>query len=98
MDEFTIMKTVVESSGSVNAGSTTDNDPLNGTGNIVIDELLCFITNKIDVLPTDTIVQLCTATFNEKEIVASKKKLYEHCATELRYKKTPRAKERHSQP
>ena len=30
----------------------------------VIDELLCFVTNKLSLLPPETIVQLCVSIYN----------------------------------
>ena len=56
---------------------------------ICIDELLCFITNKMDTLPNDTIIQLCSTTFSEEEVESSKRKLFDLCADEstARFKK-----------
>ena len=58
-------------------------------GDVVIDELLCFVTNKLDVLPSDTIIQLCKNSFDDDEIEASKKLLFDLCANEntTRFKK-----------
>ena len=39
----------------------------------VIDELLCFVTNKLSLLPPETIFQLCVSTYNASEIECSKK-------------------------
>ena len=41
---------------------------------ILIDELLCFVSNKIDILPLTTIKQLYVSTFTEENIEKSKKK------------------------
>ena len=46
----------------------------------IIDELLCFIVNKVDILPVDIISQLCCTTFSETEIEKSKKLLFDLCA------------------
>ncbi len=35
---------------------------------IVIDELLCFITNKMNYLTTETIIQLCTKFYSSDDI------------------------------
>jgi hypothetical protein len=43
----------------------------------VIDELLCFVTNKLSLLPPETIVQLCVSTYNASEIECSKKLLFQ---------------------
>ena len=44
--------------------------------NVVTDEFLCYIANKVDVLPADTLVTLCVGTFTEQLIEDSKLKLY----------------------
>ena len=54
-----------------------NNDNNNG---VIIDELLCFVQNKIDLLPPMSIGDLCTTTFNEQDIEASKRRLFELCA------------------
>ena len=61
---------------------------------VLIDELLFFITNKLDILPPDVIVQLCTSTFSDSAIEVSKKKLFDLCADETnsRYRKRQGAK------
>jgi hypothetical protein len=55
----------------------------------VVDNILCFLNNKIDILPTDTIVKLCVGTYTEEEIKKSKELLFELCAddTTTRLKK-----------
>ena len=55
---------------------------------------MCFITNKLDILPPDVIVQLCTSTFSDSDIEVSKKKLFDLCADETnsRYRKRQGAK------
>ena len=56
---------------------TTTTTTING---VIIDELLCFVQNKIDLLPPMSIGDLCTTTFNEQDIEASKRRLFELCA------------------
>ena len=51
----------------------------NSTG-MVINELLCFVTNKCDLLPAESIIQLCCDTFGESDIELSKKLLFDLCA------------------
>ena len=46
---------------------------------IIIDELLCFITNKLDIVPCDDLVTLCTKTFDETTIRESKLTLFNAC-------------------
>ena len=49
---------------------------------LVINELLCFVVNKTDCLPPESICQLCLNTFKEKEIEEAKKMLYDLCSDE----------------
>ena len=46
------------------------------SGPPLVDELLCFITNKLGHMDPDTIVTLCLQNFVEKEIEASKDVLF----------------------
>ncbi|XP_070554548.1 uncharacterized protein [Ptychodera flava] len=52
------------------------------TSGPVINELLCFIVNKIDVLTTDVLVKLCCEQFNDEEVEFAKKILFDLCATD----------------
>jgi hypothetical protein len=45
----------------------------------VIDELLCFVFNKLGMLPHDDIVKLCIDTYSATEIEASKRLLFKLC-------------------
>ena len=63
------------------SASTTATVTDNNKG-VIIDELLCFVQNKIDLLPPTAIAYLCTATFQEGDIEASKRRLFELCADE----------------
>ena len=47
---------------------------------VIIDEMLCFVQNKIDLLPAMSIGDLCTATFTKHDIEVSKRRLFELCA------------------
>ena len=88
---------IVMSSGSgVNNVITNGNGSGEGDGEsvkngdgVVIDELMCFLTNKIKLLPPATIIQLCVSTFNEAEIEASKRVFFDLCAgnDNIRYQK-----------
>ena len=68
-------------SASTTATGTLNNNKsaVNNNG-VIIDELLCFVQNKIDILPPISIGDLCTATFTEHDIEASKRRLFEFCA------------------
>ncbi|KAJ8729814.1 hypothetical protein PYW07_016852 [Mythimna separata] len=50
--------------------------------NVVIDELLSYIQNKISVIDEDTLVRLCTSTFSNEDIEKSKTLLYESVPVE----------------
>ena len=43
----------------------------------VIDKLLCFVTNKLPLLPPETTVQLCVSTYSASKIECSKKLLFQ---------------------
>ena len=49
---------------------------------VIVDERLCFMQNKIDVLPPQTIADLCVTTFDDTAIEKSKKRLFDLCADE----------------
>ena len=59
-----------------------DNVSDNEDHEVIVDELLCFLSNKIDVLPPQTIADLCATSFEDIEIDNSKKRLFELCADE----------------
>ena len=44
--------------------------------------ILCFLSNEIDVLPPQTIADLCATSFDDTEIENSKKRLFDLCANE----------------
>lgn len=50
--------------------------------NVVIDELLSYIQNKISVIDEDTLVRLCTSSFSSEDIEKSKTLLYESVPVE----------------
>lgn len=54
-------------------GSETDEE---GPPAIIIDECLCFITNKYSYVDLETVIKLCVEYFEENEIEASKDLLY----------------------
>ena len=55
---------------------------INRQDSVIVDELLCFLANKIDVLPPQSIADLCRTTYDEGEIEAAKKRLCDLCADE----------------
>ena len=68
-------------SASTTATGTLNNNKSSGNNNgVIIDELICFVQNKIDILPPISIGDLCTSTFSEHDIEASKRRLFELCA------------------
>lgn len=52
--------------------------------NIVIDELLSFIQNKIDVMDEVSLVQICTSSFSTEDIETAKNLLYQSIDTSRR--------------
>ena len=46
-------------------------------GGPIIDELLCFVTNKFDKLDSDTMVRLCVEAYTNSDIEKSKKQIFE---------------------
>ena len=48
----------------------------------IVDKLLCFLSNKIDVLHPQTIADLCATSFDDIEIENSKKHLSDLCVDE----------------
>lgn len=52
--------------------------------NIVINELLSFIQNKVDVMDEVSLVQICTSSFSTEEIEAAKNLLFQSIATTKR--------------
>lgn len=47
----------------------------------MIDELLSFIQNKLDVMDEASLIQICTTSFSAEEIVSSKSLLFESLPT-----------------
>ena len=47
-----------------------------GPQSIIIDECLCFITNKYSYVDIETVIKLCVEFFDESEIEASKDLLF----------------------
>ena len=45
--------------------------------NMIVNELLCFIANKIDVMPYDIVLKLCTDHYNGKRIENAKNVMQE---------------------
>lgn len=52
--------------------------------NIVIDELLAYIQNKISVVPEPDLIKICVSAFNSDEIKTSKTLLFESLPTDKR--------------
>ena len=65
-------------------GQPTPPDDQHG---VIINELLCFVTNKCDILPEDTLTRLCVDSYSEEEIEAAKKVLHDVSDKTSRYKK-----------
>ena len=71
--------TVNTATASASDGTSTTNhhalDVSNRQDGVIVDELLCFLVNKIDVLPPQSIADLCLTTYDEGEIEAANKRL-----------------------
>ncbi|KAF9802838.1 hypothetical protein SFRURICE_021154 [Spodoptera frugiperda] len=52
--------------------------------NVVIDELLAFVMNKIDVMDHESLMRVCVSTFNVAEVENSKKLLFDSMVTDVR--------------
>ena len=50
--------------------------------NILIDEVLCYIQNKMKILGVDSIVQLCEPVFDAEQVEKAKDRLFELCFEE----------------
>ena len=57
---------------------------LDGDMATIINELLCYILNKIDSVPQDTLVHLIAENFNEEEVEAAKSLLCAHVENSLK--------------
>ena len=44
-----------------------------------VDEILCYISNKVDVVPNEQLVDICVNSFDSNEISASKLRLFTKC-------------------
>ena len=51
-------------------------DDKDGPHGPIIDELLCFMSNKWGNIDVDTLIRLCDKTYDEKEIETSKDLLF----------------------
>ena len=50
---------------------------------LVVDSMLGFLTQKMDILPTDTLVKLCIGAYTDEEIKVSKDLLFDMCSDKL---------------
>ena len=60
-----------------NVNNVSDNVPT-----VVVNELLCFVNNKINLLPSETVIQLCVKQCKPDEIKTAKRKLFEVCLSD----------------
>lgn len=66
-----------------NAGAETGSE-------LMVNELLCFVTNKMHLLAPKMIVQLCSTTYSDAEIEAAKEQLFGLCADDTTTRKIKR--------
>ena len=59
---------------------------------VVVYELLCFVNNKINLLPSETVIQLFVKHCKPDEIEMAKWKLFEVCSSDSRMLTRKRAK------
>ena len=52
-----------QNSTNRNVNDVSDNVPT-----VVVNELLCFVNNKINLLPSETVIQLCVKHYKPDEI------------------------------
>lgn len=52
--------------------------------NVVIDELLTFIMNKVDVMDQESLMRICVSSFSVEEVEKSKKLLFDSISTDIR--------------
>ncbi|CAH2236455.1 jg1458, partial [Pararge aegeria aegeria] len=53
-------------------------------GQLIVDEFLCFVQNKIDVLDELSVIQICATNFTDVEVETGKSTLYGLCSDGLR--------------
>ena len=51
-------------------------DPPKGPTGPIIDELLCFMVNKMDMIDADSLVRLCVDTYSQEQIEESKERVF----------------------
>ncbi|XP_019642693.1 PREDICTED: uncharacterized protein LOC109483976 [Branchiostoma belcheri] len=54
---------------------------------IFINDLLCFVVNKMDKMPGDIVTKLCLETYSEEEIEDAKKLTFDTCKPSERFRK-----------
>ena len=59
-------------SGSRSSSSAVHNNP-------IVSEILCFIANKLDVMPLDMVTKLCDDFYSETDVSNAKTLFYEVC-------------------
>ena len=62
-----------------NVNDVSDNVPT-----VVVNELLCFVNQKINLLPSETVIQLCVKHDKPDEIEMAKRKLFKVCPSDSR--------------
>ena len=74
--------------GSNSSKQQEDEESRISADGVVINELLCFIVNKMDILTTDIIVKLCSEHFDDEDVELAKKTLFDLCSSDItRFKK-----------
>ena len=57
---------------------------------VVINELLCFYINRMDVLPRSILNRIILDNFNDEDILSAKDTLHSHVSTTLKHRRIKR--------
>ena len=50
-----------------------------GTKEVIVNELLCYVTNKLDIMDQDSMILMCSKTFTVDDVMEAKSKLKDIC-------------------
>ena len=65
------------STGRTTRASKAQASSASSDGGVIVNELLCFICNKMDVMPADLVIKLVSSFYDEKQIESAKRSLFE---------------------
>ena len=67
-----------------NAGGSNQNKHGTDSEKMIKNEMLCYMYNKIDVIPHDILLKICMDFYSDEEIEEAKSLLYNTCSTTIR--------------